>query len=178
MVSRTKLSITKFGGFLGQRVLLLHSLPEVWEKKAQNPVENRARKRGFSSVMVCFGPVVIIISRAHSFSLACLRKAPDTFNFFRHGMRAIWSVRPKCSHSCVSLTETSLKLVQINPQAHNQKLSRANRYENKMVLIYLDLNCSGASPNVVTEILLSRSSCRSGTNCVSGEPCLCPLPKP
>ena len=27
-------------------------------------------------------------------------------------MRAIWSVRPKCSHRCVSLTETSLKPVQ------------------------------------------------------------------
>ena len=39
------------------------------------------------------------------------RKAPDTFNFLRHVMRAIWSVRPKCSHRCVSLTETSLKPV-------------------------------------------------------------------
>ena len=40
------------------------------------------------------------------------RKAPDTFNFLRHVMRAIWSVRPKCSHRCVSLKETSLKPVQ------------------------------------------------------------------
>ena len=28
-----------------------------------------------------------------------LREAPDTFNFLRHVMRAIWSVRPKCSHT-------------------------------------------------------------------------------
>ena len=42
-----------------------------------------------------------------------LRKAPDTFKFLRHVMRAIWSVRPKCSHRCVSLKETSLKPVQI-----------------------------------------------------------------
>ena len=42
-----------------------------------------------------------------------LRDAPDTFNFLRHVMRAIWSVRPKCSHRCVSLKETPLKLVQI-----------------------------------------------------------------
>ena len=28
-----------------------------------------------------------------------LRKALDTFNFLRHVMRAIWSVRPKCSHA-------------------------------------------------------------------------------
>ena len=34
-----------------------------------------------------------------------------------------------------------------SPQAHNQKLNRANRYENEMVLTYRDLNCSGASPN-------------------------------
>ena len=33
-----------------------------------------------------------------------------------------------------------------NPQAHNQKLRRANRYESEMVLTYRDLNCSGASP--------------------------------
>ena len=41
------------------------------------------------------------------------RDAPDTFNFLRHVMRAIWSVRPKCSHRFVSLKETPLKLVQI-----------------------------------------------------------------
>ena len=40
------------------------------------------------------------------------REAPDTFNFLRHVMRAIWSVRPKCSHRCVSLRETPLKPVQ------------------------------------------------------------------
>ena len=38
--------------------------------------------------------------------LPIIRKAPDTFNFLRHVMRAIWSVRPKCSHRCVSLKET------------------------------------------------------------------------
>ena len=41
------------------------------------------------------------------------REAPDTFNFLRHVMRAIWSLRPKCSHRCVSLRETPLKPVQI-----------------------------------------------------------------
>ena len=49
-----------------------------------------------------------------------------------HVMRAIWSVRPKCSHRCVSLKETSFKTC-ANPQAQNQKLSRANGYENEMV---------------------------------------------
>ena len=42
-----------------------------------------------------------------------IRDAPDTFNFLRHVMRAILSVRPKCSHRCVSLKETPLKRVQI-----------------------------------------------------------------
>ena len=47
------------------------------------------------------------------FSFPDFRKAPDTFNFLRHVMRAILSVRPKCSHRCVSLKETPLKPVQI-----------------------------------------------------------------
>ena len=42
-----------------------------------------------------------------------LRDATDTFNFLRHVMRAIWSVRPKCSHRFVSLKETPLKPVRI-----------------------------------------------------------------
>ena len=42
-----------------------------------------------------------------------IRKAPDTFSFLSHIMRAILSVWPKCSHRCVSLKETSLKPVQI-----------------------------------------------------------------
>ena len=39
-----------------------------------------------------------------------VRKAPDTFNFLRHVMRAIWSVRPKCSHRCVSLKKSPSNL--------------------------------------------------------------------
>ena len=35
------------------------------------------------------------------------------FKFLRHVMRAIWSLRPKCSHRCVSLKETPLKPVKI-----------------------------------------------------------------
>ena len=42
-----------------------------------------------------------------------VRNALDTFNFLRHVMRAILSVRPKCSHRCVSLKEAPLKPVQI-----------------------------------------------------------------
>ena len=42
-----------------------------------------------------------------------IRRAPDTFNFLKHVMRAIFSLRPKCSHRCVSLKETPLKPVQI-----------------------------------------------------------------
>ena len=41
------------------------------------------------------------------------REASDTFNFLRHVMRAIWSVRPKCSHRCVSLKEPPSKRVEI-----------------------------------------------------------------
>ena len=66
------------------------------------------------------------------FHTETVRKAPATFNFLRHVMRAIWSVRPKCSHRCVSLKGTSLKPMQILNQARNQKLSRAIRYENEM----------------------------------------------
>ena len=42
-----------------------------------------------------------------------LRKAYDTFNFLRHVMRAILSVRPKFSHRCVSLKKCPLRPVQI-----------------------------------------------------------------
>ena len=35
------------------------------------------------------------------------KRAPDAFNFLRHVMRAILSVRPKCSHRCVSLRKSS-----------------------------------------------------------------------
>ena len=42
-----------------------------------------------------------------------LRETLDTFKILRHVMRAILSVRPTCSHRCVSLKETPLKPVQI-----------------------------------------------------------------
>ena len=45
--------------------------------------------------------------------LTKVREEPDTFNFWRHVMRAILPVRPKCSHRCVSLKESPLKLVQV-----------------------------------------------------------------
>ena len=63
---------------------------------------------------------------------AQVRKAPDTFKFLRHVMRAIWSVRPKCSHRCVSLKETLLKPVQM--LKHTTKNStEQTTYENEMV---------------------------------------------
>ena len=67
------------------------------EKVAKNPVEKIA-SNPVTSV------AVMVFSQKGG--------APDTFNFLRHVMRAIWSVRPKCSHRCVSLKETSLKPVQ------------------------------------------------------------------
>ena len=56
------------------------------------------------------------------------RKAPDTFNFLKHAMRAILSVRPKCSHRCVSLKKSQYIILQ-NRQAHNQKL-RVGSWQN------------------------------------------------
>ena len=70
--------------------------------------------------------------RYHRNHSATVRKAPDTLNFLRHAMRAIWSVRPKCSHRCALSDGNPFKTC-ANPQAHNQKLSRANRYEKQMV---------------------------------------------
>ena len=37
--------------------------------------------------------------------LLAFRKAPGTFKLLRHIMRALLSVRPKCSHRCVSLKD-------------------------------------------------------------------------
>ena len=61
-----------------------------------------------------------------------IRKALDRFNFLRHVVRAILSVRPKCSRRCVSLKKFHYETC-TKPQAHNQKLNRANLYENEMV---------------------------------------------
>ena len=58
------------------------------------------------------------------------QKAPDTFNFLRHVMRAILFVRPKCSHRCVSPKEAPLKLCKAS--STQPKTQRANRYENEM----------------------------------------------
>ena len=53
----------------------------------------------------------------HAKTCLCMRvkfrEAPDTFKCLRHVMRLILSVLPKCSHRCVFLKETPLKLVQI-----------------------------------------------------------------
>ena len=46
-------------------------------------------------------------------------------------MRAILSVRPNCSHR-LRLSEGNPFKTSANPQAHNQKLSRANVYENEI----------------------------------------------
>ena len=44
-------------------------------------------------------------------------RALDTFKFLRHVMRAILSVRTKCSHRCISPKETPLKPVIIRKHA-------------------------------------------------------------
>ena len=62
-----------------------------------------------------------------------LGNAPDTFNFLREVMRAMLSVTPKCSHRCVSLKESPFKTC-VNPEAHDQDVTRANLYENEMGL--------------------------------------------
>ena len=69
-----------------------------WGSGPEGPGALRARPGGF--------PRLGVIPRT-------FRKAPDTFNSFRHVMRATLSVRPKSSHKCVSRKETPLKPVQI-----------------------------------------------------------------
>ena len=72
-----------------------------------------------------------------------ISKAPDTFKFLRHAMRAILFARPNCS---TRLCEGIPFETGGNPQARGQNFNRANVYENEMVQTYRDLNCSGASP--------------------------------
>ena len=55
-----------------------------------------------------------------------VRKAPDTFNFLRHVMRAILSGRPNCSHRCVSLNETPLKPVEILKSTTNNSAEQTS----------------------------------------------------
>ena len=51
---------------------------------------------------------------------------------FRDNVRAILSVRPKFSHRCISLQESSLNLCN-SSRARDQNINRANVYENEMV---------------------------------------------
>ena len=81
-----------------------------------------------------------------------VRKAPDAFNFLRHIPKPIWSVRPKCSHRCVSLKETSLKPLPI--LKHTTKhFPEQTAMSTKWFKPYRDLNCSGASPKNRESIL-------------------------
>ena len=50
-------------------------------------------------------------TRSFSLSLSLVREEPDTSNFSRHVMRAILSIRPKCSNRCISLKESPLRPV-------------------------------------------------------------------
>ena len=63
-----------------------------------------------------------------------IREALDTFNFLRHVMRAIVSVRPKCSHRCVSLKESLVKPVLILKHATRisteQTSTRTKRFQH------------------------------------------------
>ena len=55
-----------------------------------------------------------------------IRKAPDTFKFLRNVMRANLSVRPKCSHRCVSLKETPLKPVKVLKHTTNNSAEQTS----------------------------------------------------
>ena len=75
---------------------------------------------GWSFKILCREVEGAWTARYRLLSHSLFRKASDTFNFLRHAMRAIWSVRPKCSHRCVSLKETPLKPVQsLKPTTNN-----------------------------------------------------------
>ena len=76
---------------------------------------------------------------------AKLGKAPDTLKFLRQVMRAILSVRPKCSHRCASLKETPLKPVQILKHITKNSAEQTSM-RTKWFKTYRDLNRSDASP--------------------------------
>ena len=61
-------------------------------------------------------------------------------------MRAILSVRPKCSHSCASLKESPWKPVQILQHATRTSTEQTSM-RTKWFTHDRDLNCSGASPS-------------------------------
>ena len=76
-------------------------------------------------------------------SPAKIRKAPDTFKFLRHVMRAILSARPKCSHRYVSRNETPSKCVEI--LTHATRRSTEQTTMRTKWFKHRDLNCSGTS---------------------------------
>ena len=102
LMGEPKMNKTRFLFIL---FILLGNFPPMKRnnfRKWLKPVLNCVLKFCFE-----FSPNSLRVSRA------LFRKAPATFNFVRHVMRAILSARPKCSHRCVSLKETTFKAVQI-----------------------------------------------------------------
>ena len=54
-------------------------------------------------------------------------RIPDLFTFLRHAMQATLSVRPKCSHRCVSLKQFPLKPVPILKHATTEQSSQKEK---------------------------------------------------
>ena len=105
-----------------QKIVLLFC-----RKKHQNSQNKWANFMNFS-----FWPFLWFGLPGRLLNVQNLRKAPDTFNFLRHVMRAILPGRPNCSHRCVSLKESPSKTCG-KPPARDQRINRANLYENEMV---------------------------------------------
>ena len=135
------------------RVSLFAEPLKSLEKKGKTPQKSKEKKARKSKKSKDWRVRDLPLRRVHEPTflwfglperLLIFRKAPDTFKCLRHAMRAILSVRPKCSHRCVAWKETPLKPVQI--------LNRANHYENEMVGVYHGLYCSAAFPTWVCHI--------------------------
>ena len=69
--------------------------------------------RGIFGIQPAFSPLFSLFFSISESKILVIRKALDTLNSLRHVMGAILSVRPKCSHRCVSLKEIPVKAVQI-----------------------------------------------------------------
>ena len=81
----------------GGRVLWYVSSPDTLRQTTTRGRNTRSRRKHTTKPL----PRKDSGSPYHgTFPLPFVRKAHDTFNFLRDVMRAIWSVRRKCSHRC------------------------------------------------------------------------------
>ena len=137
-------------------------------KGPESPIFEAFKGHSWGLRSISLKAIRSVLKKVNSF-----RKVPDTFNFLRHVMRAFLSVRPKCSHRCVSLKETPLKPVQIlkhiTKNSAEQTVMRTKWFNLWIVLVFPRKNTRIHKNGRIHELfvvaisLVCRGNCKNRT---------------